>query len=80
MSLSPHDLLNRGYTPANSVVTSVATTGGTANSTPTITTKALPEAFVGQNYSQVIDVTCRILTTVENSLGKFQTRQFLILK
>jgi hypothetical protein len=67
VSLSPYDLLNRGYNPANPVNVTLPPTNGTANiilipigpaiGPPRITTTSLPDAFVGQAYSQQLFVT-----------------------
>ena len=62
-----YDLLSRGFNPANSVTVTLPPTNGVANFTlvpigpadgpPEITTTSLPDALVGQPYSQVLDVT-----------------------
>jgi hypothetical protein len=67
VSLSPYDLLNRGYNPANPVSMTLPPTNGTANiilipigpaiGPPRITITSLPDAFVGQAYSQQLFVT-----------------------
>ena len=67
VSLSPYDLLSRGYNPANPIPVTVPPTNGLANFTlvpigaadgpAQITTTSLPGATVGQSYSQVLNVT-----------------------
>lgn len=66
-SLGAYDMLSRGYNPANPVTVTVPPTNAVANfilipigpasGPPRITTASLPDAVVGQAYSQQLDVT-----------------------
>jgi hypothetical protein len=67
VNLSPYDLLNRGYNPANPINLTVPPTNavagfnlipiGSPGDSPQITTTGLPDAFAGQPYYQVLVVT-----------------------